>query len=109
MNSARPNSPAFAVTVYIVLNILARWAALMSRTTNHANDATIIEKILSGQYSQPLRVVAFNTLEGWARMSPKTLRAQSDVTVVREMDLKHEIEKDIERYSSILESTSLVS
>ena len=26
-----------------------------------------------------------------------------DVTVVTEMDLKHEIEKDIERYSAILE------
>jgi hypothetical protein len=32
-----------------------------------ADGATIVENILSGQYSQPLRVVAFNTAEGWAR------------------------------------------
>ena len=31
----------------------------------HADEATIVENI-SGQYSQPLRVVAFNTAEGWA-------------------------------------------
>ena len=31
-----------------------------------ADEATIVENILSGQYSQPLRVVAFNTAEGWA-------------------------------------------
>ena len=28
---------------------------------------TIIENILNGQYSHPIRVVAFNTDEGWAR------------------------------------------
>ena len=32
-----------------------------------ADQATIVENILSGQYSHPLRVVAFNTAEGWAR------------------------------------------
>ena len=26
-----------------------------------------VENILSGQYSHPLRVIAFNTVEGWAR------------------------------------------
>jgi hypothetical protein len=29
--------------------------------------ATIIENILTRQYSYPLRVVAFNTHEGWSR------------------------------------------
>jgi hypothetical protein len=32
-----------------------------------ADEATIIENILSGQYSHPLRVIAFNTSEGWSR------------------------------------------
>lgn len=32
-----------------------------------ANEATIIENLLSGLNSHPLRVVAFNTGEGWAR------------------------------------------
>ncbi len=33
----------------------------------NADEATIIENILSGQYSHPVRVVAFKTVEGWAR------------------------------------------
>ena len=32
-----------------------------------ADEATIIENILSGVYSHPVRVIAFNTVEGWAR------------------------------------------
>ena len=32
-----------------------------------ADEATIVDNILSSQYSHPLRVVAFNTAEGWAR------------------------------------------
>jgi hypothetical protein len=32
-----------------------------------ADEATIVENILSGQYSHPVRVIAFNTTEGWAR------------------------------------------
>ena len=32
-----------------------------------ADAETIIESILNGQYSHPLRVVAFNAAEGWAR------------------------------------------
>ncbi|MGC1793545.1 MAG: hypothetical protein WA753_19240 [Pseudolabrys sp.] len=32
-----------------------------------ADEATIIENLLSVQYSHPVRVIAFNTVEGWAR------------------------------------------
>ncbi|MGB8047102.1 MAG: hypothetical protein WCD87_12840 [Pseudolabrys sp.] len=32
-----------------------------------ADEATIVENLLSGQYSHPVRVIAFNTVEGWAR------------------------------------------
>ena len=31
-----------------------------------ADEAPIVENILSGQYSHPVRVAAFNTAEGWA-------------------------------------------
>ena len=39
----------------------------------YADEATIVENILGGQYSQPLRVVAFNTAEGWARDSTEDI------------------------------------
>ena len=32
-----------------------------------ADENTIVQNILSGDFSHPLRVVAFNTAEGWAR------------------------------------------
>jgi hypothetical protein len=32
-----------------------------------ANEATIIDWIVEGQFDNPLRVVAFNTEEGWSR------------------------------------------
>ena len=64
-----PSQPAFDVTVHIVLNDFGggRWAALIARPTKSSDEETVIENILSGQYSHPLRVVAFNTAEGWAR------------------------------------------
>ena len=50
-----PTAPALSVTVYIVLNDFGPLGrAYVETDETHANDTTIIEKILSGQYSQPL-------------------------------------------------------
>jgi hypothetical protein len=55
-------------TVYIVLNDFGSLGRAYCETDEaEADQATIIENILTGQYSHPLRVVAFNTAEGWAR------------------------------------------
>ena len=56
------------VTVHIVLNDFGPLGSAYVETGEaEADEATIIENILSGQYSHPLRVIAFNTAEGWAR------------------------------------------
>jgi hypothetical protein len=34
---------------------------------NEADETTIIGNIINGEYSHPVRVVAFNTHEGWSR------------------------------------------
>ena len=34
---------------------------------NEADETTIIENIINREYSHPVRVVAFNTHEGWSR------------------------------------------
>jgi hypothetical protein len=63
-----PAGPASDTTVYLVLNDFGPLGRAYVETDEaHANDATIVENILNGQYSQPLRVVAFNAAEGWAR------------------------------------------
>jgi len=56
------------VTVHIVLNDFGPLGSAYVETDEaEADEATIVENILSGQYSHPVRVVAFNTAEGWAR------------------------------------------
>ena len=62
-----PGEPAFDVTVHIVLNDFGPLGRAYCETDETADEATIVENILSGQYSCPLRVVALNTAEGWAR------------------------------------------
>ena len=62
-----PGEPGFDVTVHIVLNDFGPLGRAYVETDEaKADEATIIENILSGQYSHPVRVVAFNTAEGWA-------------------------------------------
>ena len=56
------------VTVHIVLNDFGDLGRAYVETDEAtADEATIIENFLTGQYSCPLRVVAFNTAEGWSR------------------------------------------
>jgi hypothetical protein len=33
----------------------------------HTDRATLVRHLLEGQYSSPIRIVAFNTAEGWSR------------------------------------------
>ena len=60
--------PGFDVTVYIVLNDFGPLGRAYVETDEvEADEATVVEDIMSGQYSHPVRVVAFNTADGWAR------------------------------------------
>ena len=62
-----PLAPGDDVTVHIVLNDFGPLGRAYVETDEaKADEATIIENILSGQYSHPIRVVAFNTAESWA-------------------------------------------
>ena len=63
-----PGQPVSNVTVHVVLNDFGPLGRAYVETDEvDADEETIIESILSGQYSHPLRVVAFNAAEGWAR------------------------------------------
>ena len=68
MLNLTPLVPDGDITVHIVLNDFGDLGRAYVETDEAAADeATIVDNILSGQYSHPLRVVAFNTAEGWAR------------------------------------------
>ena len=55
------------------MNIAARLFACRARssgaTCNHleADEKTVLTNISNSEYSNPIRVVAFNTAEGWSR------------------------------------------
>jgi hypothetical protein len=69
MRSQTPLAPREPdVAVHIVLNDFGPLGrAYLETDEAEADEATIIENILSGQYSHPVRVVAFNIAEGWVR------------------------------------------
>ena len=63
-----PGRAALDVTVYIVLNDFGPLGHAYCETDEtDADEEAIVENILSGLYSHPLGVVAFNAAEGWAR------------------------------------------
>jgi hypothetical protein len=63
-----PRQP-YDVAVYIVLDDFGPKLGRAYRETDEAaaNENTIVQNIIAGQYSNPVRVVAFNTEEGWSR------------------------------------------
>ena len=64
----RVSEPSDDVTVYLVLNDHGQFGIAYDETDPaEADRETIIRNFLTGQYGNALRVVAFNTAEGWSR------------------------------------------
>ena len=53
--------------MYLVLEDLSSGAAWRETDEDRTDYWTLISDLLTGQYDHPLRVVAFNPLEGWSR------------------------------------------
>jgi hypothetical protein len=53
-------------TIYLVNNFRQLGTAFTETDVEQANLETVITDLMSGQYSDPVRVVAFNTAEHWA-------------------------------------------
>ena len=55
-------------TVYLVVDDLGRLGSVWREVDVEATDyETVFRDLLSGQYSNPVRIVSFNTTEGWSR------------------------------------------
>jgi len=53
---------------YLVLDDLGRIGCAWRETDVESADCeTLIRDLVEGQYSKPVRIVAFNTAEGWSR------------------------------------------
>lgn len=54
-------------TVYLVKDDLGRLGAVWREADAEVTDLeTVIQDLMSGQYSDPVRVIAFNTVERWS-------------------------------------------
>ena len=53
--------------MYLVLEDYSSGAAWRETDEDRTDYRTLIGDFLAGQYDHPLRVVAFNPLEGWSR------------------------------------------
>jgi hypothetical protein len=61
-------APPDDVDIYLVLDNFARLGRAWRETDEESTDRrTLVIDLLDGQYSNPARIVAFNTAEGWSR------------------------------------------
>src|SRR5688500_2298197 len=72
--------PDFDIDVYLILDDFGKLGRAYRETDEEASDRdTIVRNLISGEYRKPVRVVAFNTAEGWARdVTEDTVRAVID-------------------------------
>jgi hypothetical protein len=60
--------PDFDITVHIVLDDFGTLGHSYRETDEAtASRGAVIDDLLTGQFTKPLRVIAFNTAEGWSR------------------------------------------
>ena len=60
--------PHFDVTVHIVLDDFGKASRVYRETAEEDTTlGSVIDDLLTGQFNNPVRVVAFNTSEGWSR------------------------------------------
>jgi hypothetical protein len=62
---------------------------------------TVIRDLLDGQYSSPVRVIAFNTAEGWSRdVSEDIARELTRLCAEEHRDMPECLWRFVERYES---------
>jgi hypothetical protein len=60
--------PNFDVTVHIVLDDFGKIGRAYRETDEEDTTiGSVVDDLLTGQFNNPVRVVAFNTAEGWSR------------------------------------------
>jgi hypothetical protein len=86
--------------IYLVVDDLGRNVRVYRETDVEAADReTVILDLLSGQYKDPARVVAFNTFEGWSQDVStdiaQELRRRCDLQM---RDVPYNIHEFVERH-----------
>jgi hypothetical protein len=90
--------------VYLVVDDLGRLGRVYRETDVEATDLeTVISDLLGGQYSNPVRVVAFNTAEKWSQdISADVaheLRYRCDLQM---RDIPYGLQDFVDRYEGVI-------
>jgi hypothetical protein len=99
MNRESPSlAPSFDVDTYLVLDEITDARVYREADENEATRAKVIRNIADGQYRRPLRVVAFNTAEGWSRdVTEDIAREMLEFALRKTEPLSHSAGRFIER------------
>ena len=83
-------------TLYLVINNYGNLGPAFAETdVGEADLETTINDLMSGQYSDPVRVVAFNTIEHWAEDASEDVARE----IMRRLDLAgHELPSSIQAF-----------
>jgi len=89
--------------VYLVLDDFGERLGRSWRETDEADTdrATLIRHLLEGQYSSPVRIVAFNTAEGWSRDVTEDIANDLQDTWSRRAEIPETIEGFIREHATM--------
>jgi hypothetical protein len=75
---------------YIVLDASGVWVGRGFRETDNEDDReTMIHDLLDGHHGHPVRIVAFNTFEGWSRVVTTEIAAELQRRWTAEEAIRH--------------------
>jgi hypothetical protein len=98
--SLAPDEQPHDVTIYIVLNDFGQ----LGRAYIETDEAAADEQTVINNMSNPVRVVAFNTVEGWSRNVTEDIARALLEREASEADLSESAKKFVER---VLDTASL--
>jgi len=85
--------------IYLVLEDFSSGPAWRETDEDRTNYRTVISDFLTGQYDQPLRVVAFNAAEGWSRDASEEVAEELERRVAEGRQVSAAVQEFIERFT----------
>lgn len=85
--------------IHLVLEDFSSGPAWRETDEDQTDFRTLIGDLLSGQYSHPLRVVAFNPLEGWSRDASEDVANELERRVAEGFEVTEPVREFIERFT----------
>src|SRR6201988_311378 len=90
--------------VYLVLDDFGEQLGLAWRETDEADTELekLIENLLAGQYTNPIRIVAFNIVEGWSRDVTKEIALELRAHCAQRGEVPSSLERFLDHHGAII-------